>query len=311
MNASTGKAGRQHHETIIRKVSRRGHHDDHGGNWKVAFADFCLALLCLFMVLWLLASREAEEAGRIKAVSAIYDGGSGIFTGTEQPGMPSELDLSAERASSADGQDSEAYASDAELNALAQELEAAAADAHLESNLQTVMTPTGLRVMLHDTFKQGIFGLGSAVPDPRFGRLMEQMGQLFSRIGNPLLVVGHTDAFQFPDPLQRSNWHLSGERALAARASLMRGGMPVDHLLQVVGMADRAPLDPKDPHSALNRRIEFLVLTRERARAMVRMFGAPDAVVPLMHGVDAAGPVPGAAADSAPAPAAPADAPPI
>lgn len=300
MSAGAGKSGRQHHETIVRKVSRRGHDEDHGGNWKVAFADFCLALLCLFMVLWLLASRENEEAARKQAISAVYDGGSGIFNGTDEPGLPTDTDLSSSEAPAADAssaQKGEPYASDAELKALAQELEKEAGEAHLETNLQVVMTPAGLRVMLHDTFRQGIFGLGSAMPDPRFGQLMERMGQLFSRIGNPLLVVGHTDAFQFPDETLRSNWHLSSERALAARASLMRGGMPAGHLLQVVGMADRAPLDSKDPHSALNRRIEFLVLTRERARSMVQMFGAPEAVVPLIDGVDAAGPDAGNASE--------------
>ena len=45
---------------IVKRVKKiaAGHH---GGAWKVAFADFCLALLCLFLVLWLLASREKQE----------------------------------------------------------------------------------------------------------------------------------------------------------------------------------------------------------------------------------------------------------
>ena len=54
-----GRAG--DHQTVVKRVSRRHDDEGHGGAWKVAFADFCLALLCLFLVLWLLASRNSER----------------------------------------------------------------------------------------------------------------------------------------------------------------------------------------------------------------------------------------------------------
>lgn len=91
----------------------------------------------------------------------------------------------------------------------------------------------------------------------------------------------------------RSNWHLSNERAMAAKQSLHMGGLSTDSVLQVVGMADRAPLDTDNPRAAMNRRIEFLILTRRRAVAIEQMFGAPSQVVPLIDGVNAV------AADSA------------
>ncbi|MFC4762313.1 flagellar motor protein MotB [Dyella koreensis] len=291
MSETPAKAGRKQQETIVKKVSRRGHHDDHGGTWKVAFADFCLALLCLFMVLWVLGARDEQET-RIKlAISAIYDRSSGIFDGdlphlersvvdplNSQP-PPREGELS--------GPDRLGYESGEELKQLAAEVEKLGRDANLQNNLQAVMTPSGLRVMLHDTHRRGIFELGSALPERRFEELMRRMGELFAKVGNPLLVVGHTDAVPFRDPGMRSNWHLSADRAMAARNSLLKGGMPAERLLQVVGMADRAPLDMADPRAALNRRIEFLLLTRQRARQLVQMFGTPDEVKPLIDGVDA------------------------
>jgi chemotaxis protein MotB len=54
-----------HHQTVVKRVSRKAHDEGHGGAWKVAFADFCLALLCLFLVLWLLASRETEAMQQV------------------------------------------------------------------------------------------------------------------------------------------------------------------------------------------------------------------------------------------------------
>lgn len=49
------------HATIIKKVSKKGHDEAHGGAWKVAFADFVLALMCLFLVLWILAARSSRR----------------------------------------------------------------------------------------------------------------------------------------------------------------------------------------------------------------------------------------------------------
>jgi len=159
-----------------------------------------------------------------------------------------------------------------------------------------VITAYGLRVMLHDTDKQGMFERGSAVPNERFVRLLRRMGPLFAKMDNQMLLVGHTDSVPYADPAHTaySNWTLSSNRAMAARAQLLVGGMPPDGILQVVGMADRAPLDTRDAAAGVNRRIELLILTRAQARTVAAMFGMPGSVLPLLDGVDSALPDPAA-----------------
>jgi chemotaxis protein MotB len=61
---SVAEAGHAHHEIII---VRRGHddHDEahHGGVWKIAFADFMTAMMCFFLVMWLInAANEQTKA---------------------------------------------------------------------------------------------------------------------------------------------------------------------------------------------------------------------------------------------------------
>ena len=51
--------------------------------------------------------------------------------------------------------------------------------------------------------------------------------------------------------------------------------MRAESVLQVVGMADRGPLDAKDPLAGVNRRIELLILTSAQSRAVSSMFGTP------------------------------------
>ncbi|WP_027165122.1 MotB family protein [Mesorhizobium sp. WSM3224] len=52
------------HEIIIVKRSHDGHDDaHHGGVWKIAFADFMTAMMCFFLVMWLInAANEQTKA---------------------------------------------------------------------------------------------------------------------------------------------------------------------------------------------------------------------------------------------------------
>jgi chemotaxis protein MotB len=184
------------------------------------------------------------------------------------------------------------YDSPADLKTLSKKLEKMSEDAGLAANLQSEVTPYGLRVMLHDTDRQGMFMRGSALPTGRFARLLQKMGPLFAQMENQMLIVGHTDSVQytFAEKTGMSNWSLSSNRAMAARAQLLTGGMRSDSVLQVVGMADRAPLDDKRTDADVNRRIELMILTRAQSRSVAAMFGAPGATEVLTDGVSVSAP---------------------
>jgi hypothetical protein len=47
---------------VIKKVKKGGHGGAHGGAWKVAFADFMTAMMCFFLVMWLMGSDEETKA---------------------------------------------------------------------------------------------------------------------------------------------------------------------------------------------------------------------------------------------------------
>ncbi|WP_412530555.1 OmpA family protein [Burkholderia lata] len=289
---STGGAKRGRHadgDTIVKRAPRRAHDHDHGGNWKVAFADFCLALMCLFLLLWVLAARDEEET-RIKLIEmseqAMYDGGAGMFEGTES--VPS-LDEPIGPRSVYPSTGAVTWDADGALAQLAERFDRLGADAGLQDNLRSVMTPFGLRLMLHDSESQGVFERGSAAPAPPFRPLLDKMGALFAQTDSPLLVIGHTDSVPYRKYGLggRSNWHLSADRAMSARRALVEGGMPPGRVLQVIGMADRAPLS-NDSRAAHNRRIEFVVTTPEYARTLAAMFGPPTQVAPWAPGIDVA-----------------------
>ena len=283
----------KHEATIVKRGGGKHAHDEHGGAWKVAFADFCLALMALFLVLWLIASREQQNLKKIvrdatdsgmlegmghKPAIAAEPSGSMIERfqlptaggkGSNDPGAPSQPRV--------------AYESPSELAALSKALGEMSREAGLAANLDAVVTPYGLRVMLHDTDNQGMFMRGSALPTGRFVKLLRKMGPLFAQMENQMLIVGHTDSSRFagPDKGGYSNWALSTDRALSARAELLGGGMRSASVLQVVGMADRGPIDAEKPLAGVNRRIELLILTSTQSRLVSSMFGKPGATIPL------------------------------
>lgn len=293
------------HEAIVKRVSRKHEEDEHGGAWKVAFADFCLALMCLFLVLWVLAARNAEQAAaavRTDGGRMFEDGGARMIqrVNTDRGSLISrepvpargdtmQLRNASDNAENAAPPLSRArYESPAQLRQLAEVLAKLSEDTGLANNIQSVVTPYGLRVILHDTEKQGMFMRGSAFPIDRFRRLLRKMGPVFAQMENQMLIVGHTDSLQYADGDTGliSNWTLSNSRANAARYHLLAGGMPVSSTLQVVGMADRAPFDVSNPKADVNRRIELLILTTEQASSIAAMFGVPGSVTPLLPGVD-------------------------
>jgi len=299
-----------HDQTIVKRGGGKHKHDDHGGAWKVAFADFCLALMCLFLVLWLMAARNTEALEQVltEADGAKTDQGKGVMP--EQVGGPrgslidrfpmphfGTSEAEGKKKATAEVADAPAepsskvkYDTPDDLTQLARVLAKMSAEAGLSSNLESVVTPYGLRVMLHDTDRQGMFVRGSAVPTDKFRALLRKMGPLFQQMENQMLIVGHTDSLQYADTSYAafSNWTLSANRAMSARSQLLAGGMNRESVLQVVGMADRAPLDTKRADAGVNRRIEMLILTTAQAKTIATMFGMPEASDPLIHDVDTA-----------------------
>lgn len=309
-----GRSARDHHPTVVKRVSRRAEDEGHGGAWKVAFADFCLALLCLFLVLWLLASRNAERLQVVlqSAGANLIEDGQGLTNSLAAGSRGSMIErhpvpARSEEPNPGDPQHGSTDArmgrpsldSPEQLQTLARRIAALAAEEGLEGHLRSAVTPQGLRLQLHDTEASGMFERGSAQPAAPLRALLRKLGPLLAEIRNQLLIVGHTDATAYQDkgPGAFTNWALSSHRAMAARQELLVGGMPESSVLQVTGMADAAPLDPLAPTAAANRRIELMLLTARQAQAIAGMFGPTGLRDPVRDG-DAAEQVRGALSGS-------------
>ena len=284
------------HTTIIKRSSRKSHDTFHGGAWKVAFADFTLAMMALFMVLWIMGAVTEEERKEIVSLlngESIFEGNS-MTPVTQKEGNGDQLALLDTRHARKKEHLKEQAKKDAALasqNKKTESLEEVSARSQNEiedlariimkitsaydaqANLKMEIVPQGLRILITDDRKREMFQRSSAILTPFFKRLLTEFAPELNKINNKIIITGHTDATRFRDQELYNNWNLSGERAMQARSVLTRSGLDPNKVLQVSGMADQMLLDPEHPLSSANRRIEIMVLTHSASDSLYQFFG--------------------------------------
>ncbi|EMN5249379.1 MULTISPECIES: putative lateral flagellar export/assembly protein LafU [Enterobacteriaceae] len=290
MRGSRGKE----HTTIIKRSSRKSHDAFHGGAWKVAFADFTLAMMALFMVLWIMGSVTEEERKEIVSQlngQSIFDGHTlspitqpngvgGKIAVTEKRDVPNAKNKTPPKdavttAALAKSQslDDVKTRSQNEIEDLARIIMKITSAYDAQSNLKIEIVPQGLRILITDDQKREMFQRSSAILTPFFKRLLTEFAPALNKIDNKIIITGHTDATRFRDQELYNNWNLSGERAMQARKVLTHAGLDQSKVLQVSGMADQMLIDPEHPLSSSNRRIEIMVLTQSASESLYQFFG--------------------------------------
>jgi len=271
-------------EIVVRRRSKKSHGDGHSGAWKVAFADFTLAMMALFMVLWIInPSKSSMPITADDPVSnPLMEGMINIFDGFEAPveleARPSAPEQVVEE-KAADEQveeepiPSKIYRTRQELEQLAELLDVLSGKLDALTNLEVAVVPQGLRILIKDDEQRYMFERGSARLNPHFNTLLGNLAEVLVKVENRIIISGHTDATQYRRSALYNNWNLSGDRALVARNVLVQSGLPGERILQVTALADVMPLNPMEPTDGINRRIELLLLT-ERAEVLYReLFG--------------------------------------
>ncbi len=254
---------------IIKKVVG-GHDDEHGGAWKVAYADFVTAMMALFIVLWLLSASEKVQ----KAVGGYFldPTGKGRQTGTTNSGQGETLTLNR-----------------TDLQKLKEKLEQVMkqipAFQHMEKQVRITLTTEGLRVDLIETERGLFFEAGNPKPTEAGTELLKALATELVKLPNKVAIEGHTDARPFGRP-DYSNWELSADRANAARRTLMESGVDESRISQVRGFADQRLLKKDDPTNPSNRRISIIVRNagldqQEEAMAQGQTQEAPPAAAAL------------------------------
>ena len=275
---------------VVKKV-KKGHGGHHGGSWKVAIADFAIAMMALFLVLWLLSVTDDEQ----KAAIAAYfeDPGTFMKTGSAHPidlgGSPNIIRRVDHIGPSMKGQEGTEVIGDMQapqrgeradfeelIKQLSKMLSGDVDERHLDEYVFMEVLPEGLRLVILDRNGEHMFERGSARLNPFYEDLLLILARLLRNISNPILVSGHTDATQNRRGYRHNNWSLSGERALVAQKILNFGGVSDEQFIMVAALSDHEPRIPDNPEDGSNRRVELMVLNHNISHRIRRLFAPVD-----------------------------------
>ncbi|MCF7500703.1 MULTISPECIES: flagellar motor protein MotB [unclassified Pseudoalteromonas] len=309
---------------IIKRGRRSAKSGKHSGAWKVAFADFTLAMMAFFMVLWIMAitnEQERKDIAHYMRTHSIFDGSPALFEPGNSPfpvdlgGSPSVVDHKASNRLPPDNPrpgmseylkvpkgdhaplagkgdklnsviDSE-FAASSELSLLLSSFQDLAKEELLQNNLHVEKVSSGLRVIIQDDKNHQMFARSEQTMSPFFEDLFLHLGGLFRSIENKIIISGHSDASAFKGT-QSNNWDLSGARAFQARKIMAAGGMPTNQVMQVNAFSSNRPINQKDRFASENRRVEILILTKKAESELEALFAEDNINNPVKKAASAA-----------------------
>ena len=239
---------------IIKKRRKPEHGGHHGGAWKVAFADFMTAMMCFFLVMWLISQNQ-----QTKASIAAYFRDPGVFESTRAGGITND----GPGALSGAGRVAHAALIEEAMRQAAKHIEEEMARQGglkgLGKQVEIQVTSEGLRIELLDSEQSMFFDSGSATIKPETERVLVLIGKELGRLARPIIVEGHTDGRPFQVGNAYTNWDLSADRANSARRVMEAGGLQGQQVSSVRGYADRHLRVLDKPFDARNRRVSIVV----------------------------------------------------
>jgi chemotaxis protein MotB len=253
---------------IIKKKKVHGH-GHHGGAWKVAYADFVTAMMCFFLVMWIMGMDQETRS----MVQGYFNDPFGFMK--DSPSGNTLITLPGQTArklgkSRADGQDpAEQQVEEARVlkSQLQKKLDSAAktaeeldakAIATLFENVEMTVSQQGLRIEFVEAAGSVFFESGSTTIRPIALKLIRQIAPMLANSGRKMVVEGHTDAMPYPSQTY-NNWDLSTDRANSLRRALQSSGVSGKQFLSVRGFADTELKIPSKPTHFANRRVTILL----------------------------------------------------
>lgn len=271
---------------IIRKGKGSGHDQYHGGSWKVALADFATAMMALFLVLWLMAATTPVQ----KEAIAVYFSNPGVFSriSSNMPvemqgdnsilrGLPVQIrptpsgmtgmEISGQNAPGADG----VAAILLGLSKLPIEQAGAA------KQVQLRVWPRMILMTLVQDAAGPMFPPGSNQLAPFYEDFLIALAPVLAKLPFKIIITGHSDGVIGSDlkntvEPNRINWELSGQRAETVREVIAFTGVPEDQIMLLVAMGANQPVQGLNPDSGLNRRVDFMLVPRQDAKALSQEF---------------------------------------
>ena len=242
---------------IIIKRINKGHAGAHGGAWKVAFADFMTAMMCFFLVMWLMGSDEetkkaianyfttvtifkggsdslGKNGNAPNSNNSVLNGGEGQFDEKDvtEPARPKPVFLQEHKV----------------LNKLVTEMfDGNAFSEDFNAEFLKFAIPGNI-----------VFQFGSTEISYEGKKYLAKLADVFKNYEGTVSIVGHTEKGEGES--DQANWDLAFKRAMAIRTSLIKDfRVRPDQLVPVAESNNKNPTDEDAKGVNVNRRVEFVL----------------------------------------------------
>jgi chemotaxis protein MotB len=265
---------------IVKKIMPAPRQAHHGGQWKVAYADFVTAMMAFFMLLWLISTTDEDkrhgladyfsptlmEMKEDSAGSTGLLGGDTIseskFLHRAASGANAAISLPRPAANASLKGDPKAHVEDRwrfqQLRwILKQRMDSRAELRDLQAQVHLTETTEGLRIDLIDKADFSMFAIGTDQLVPKARDLVREVAAAIASLPNPVIVRGHTDSRPYAPRQVMNNWLLSTARAEATRSAMLEFGLAGGRVARIEGVADTQPCVANQPLDPRNRRISI------------------------------------------------------
>jgi len=254
---------------IVKKVVKGGHGGHHGGQWKVAYADFVTAMMAFFLLLWLLSMNSDEKRARISAYfkhfSIFSQGGTSFME--KSSSMFQESGPTTQKVFRANNRsDVLANTEDIEL-AFQKKITESLSDGG--DQVAVNITNDKIKIQMIDKEGREMFERGSSLLTDRAKKILKAISDNIISLPNEISIEGHTDSIPL-DKGNYTNWELSADRAASARRQLEADGIQSSRIKEISGHADRELYVKNDPDDPKNRRITVVIDPFIRLKEPVR-----------------------------------------
>lgn len=252
----------QQHQPIIKKIKKS--HKHHGGSWKIAYADFVTAMMAFFLLMWLLSMLNKYQ---LQGVAEYFKDPAAEPKMMQTNEKPKQKIVQKVFPISAEDQIKQLKKIKADLE---NKVNKDPTLSQYKNQLNFIITSDGLKIVLKDLENKPMFSKGDINFEDYAEKIVGWLSNELNAYPNRVMVIGHTDSYQYNNDGSYTNWELSADRANATRRVLVNHGMSPDKVIRVVGMADTDTLDNKTKLDPSNRRIEIIILTDQAAKKILQ-----------------------------------------
>ncbi len=253
----------------------RGHedHEEHPSEaWLIALADMMTLLMVTFLMMFAISNLDLKKFQTFK--EAFAKGTGTVLPQLPGEGVPTVGDESKKPLAPKNGNptpqasawvpnpggpaDPKPVLDKAKLEELRKALVEQVKRAGLSDRVEVASDPRGLVLYVTNGV---LFDSGEARLTEKGDMLLQGLGPVFRKIGNNLVIEGHTDSRPINSGAFPSNWELSTARATAVLRHFIEHEKVAQGRLSAAGYADTRPrrVGTTEAILALNRRVDIVV----------------------------------------------------